>query len=68
MKKIFLTAVISIFSVLPALAHVNGNFHAHPHGAKLNPADTTMLIVLIVIVMAMIILPIIVAIIKFRKH
>lgn len=56
MKKIiaFLTTTL-LLAALPALAHVSNTFHAHPHGAHLDPADTTMLFILGSVVSGMII-------------
>ncbi|NTW27092.1 MAG: hypothetical protein HGA36_02085 [Candidatus Moranbacteria bacterium] len=68
MKK-FLASLLTVLSMVTlAHAHMNETFHAHPHGAKLNPGDTTMLIISICIVMAMIIIPIIILIITSKKR
>lgn len=59
MKKLasLLSTVILTFAAttLPALAHQNGTFHAHPHGAKPDPSETTILLIIIGIVVAMMI-------------
>ncbi len=68
MKKLLQLLSIVLLTVTPAIAHMSEKFHAHPHGNKLDPTDTTILLILIGIVMAMIVGFLILIFEKTRKR